>query len=386
MSSMRDATRCRSACVRALALWASIAIELIELRAVADDSRFFRILGPTPAHMTRLSPDGYLTWTNAVGTGTYIIQAAQTLGAADNWVDYVQFPVSNQVTTTRIFDPNPPEGMALIPAGSFTMGDSLDGATDAPTHTVYVSGLYMETNLVTFVLWQQVYRWATNQGYSFDNAGSGKQANHPVNTLNWYDCAKWCNARSEMEGLTPCYYADANRTNVYRSGRVNLDNTYVNWKANGYRLPTEAEWEKAARAGLSGRRFPWGNTISEAQANYASNPAVYPYDLGPPGYNSTFTNGPTPYTSPVGSFAANNYGLYDMAGNLYEWCWDVYSSTYYFSSPAADPHGPSATIIRELRSGSWASVPGSLRCANRINGTYAGQNLSTAGFRCVLVE
>jgi len=88
---------------------------------------------------------------------------------------------------------NPPAGMALIPAGSFTMGDTLDGETDAlPLHTVQVSAFYMDKYDVTKTLWDTVYEWATNHGYSFDFPGSGKAANHPVQTIDWYDMVKWC--------------------------------------------------------------------------------------------------------------------------------------------------------------------------------------------------
>jgi len=270
-------------------------------------------------------------------------------------------------------------GMALIPAGAFTMGDTFsEGYSDEqPTHSVYISAFYMDKTEVTKAKWDEVYTWAVAHGYSF-SAGAGKAANHPVQTVSWYDCVKWCNARSEKEGLSPCYTVGGN---VYKTGQSAPD---CNWSANGYRLPTEAEWEKAARGGAAGMRFPWSDvqTISRAQANYYGYPTYFTYDLGPEGYNPLFTPGGYPYTSPVGYFAANGYGLYDMAGNVWEWCWDWYGETYYASSPGSDPRGASSGTYRVLRGGGWSGRAGSCRVAFRSSGT-PDVTYDFIGVRCV---
>jgi formylglycine-generating enzyme required for sulfatase activity len=286
--------------------------------------------------------------------------------------------------------PAPSSGMALIPAGSFTMGNCMnpnEGWSDEmPLHSVYVSAFYMDKYDVTYSLWQQVYTWATNHGYGFDNAGSGKAANHPVQTINWYDAVKWCNARSEMEGRTPAYYTDATLASVYRSGELDISNSCVNWNA-GYRLPTEAEWEKAARGGASGQRFPWGNTINESQANYSVDLGYFSYDVNPySGCNAAYANGSYPYTSPVGSFAPNGYGLYDMAGNVWQWCWDWCGD--YSSGSQTDPRGPTTGQYgsnRELRGGSWSSNALYCRTAGRDDAGFpAHSNYADYGFRSVL--
>jgi formylglycine-generating enzyme required for sulfatase activity len=270
-----------------------------------------------------------------------------------------------------------PAGMALIPAGSFTMGNSVGDPdiTDAGVVTANVSAFYMDTNLVSYGQWQAVYNWAVRHGYVFEHAGAGRMPNHPVQTVDWYDCVMWCNARSQQAGLTPVYYADAGLTRVYTN---EAGTVYVNWAAKGYRLPTEAEWEKAARGGLSGQRFPWGNTISESQANYCGNTWNYGYDLGPTGYNGVSAIGEGPYTSPVGSFAANGYGLFDMAGNVFEWCGDWYETPY---AGGADPRGPASGSFRVLRGGGWSNCADYARCANRLVGYPFGTD-SLFGFRC----
>lgn len=342
----------------------------------AEEARFFRIAGPVATAITAFSADGDVTWTNAATNATFTVQAASALLNPINWVDYIQVPATNPVTTHRLYDLIPPAGMAFIPAGSFTMGDTFSegGIEELPLHTVYVSAFYMDRYEVTKALWDDVYNWAITNGYSFDNAGSGKAANHPVQTINWYDAAKWCNARSEQAGRTPVYYIDATQSSVYRSGEIDITNECVNWAANGYRLPTEAEWEKAARGGLNGRRFPWGNTISWSQANYYAHP--------------TFKDGVDPYTSPVGYFAANGYGLYDMAGNVFEWCWDYNHASWYGNGGATqnDTRGPTGPLsLRVFRGGSWSFDSFYSRCALRYYyyAITADHALDFIGFRCV---
>ncbi len=276
-----------------------------------------------------------------------------------------------------------PSGMALIPAGSFTMGDTFsDGwSGELPVHTVYVSAFYMDKCDVTYAMWQEVYDWAIAHGYAFDNAGMGKAANHPVVNVGWYDCVKWCNARSEKEGRVPAYYTSAEQATVYRSGRTNVENAWVKW-SSGYRLPTEAEWEKAARGGASGQRFPWGNTITHSEANYYGDSSVYAYDMGYSGYDTNYNKGDLPYTSPVAGFAPNGYGLYDMAGNVWQWCWDWYGS--YGSASQTDPRGPASGSLRVLRGGSWNYDAFYCRTAFRRN--YPDNWINYMGFRAVLPQ
>jgi len=335
-------------------------------------------------------------------TGAVVqVQWSDALNAPGRWFHLTNYTLGSGVLFT---DPNPPSAGArfyravvlpkatvnLVPGGSFAMGDTFDeGFTnELPVHAVTVSAFYMDRTEITRVDWDSVYVWATGQGYSFDNVGGGKGPTHPVHTVNWYDAVKWCNARSEMEGKTPAYYTNPAQTNVYRAGRTNLSNYHVRWSATGYRLPTEAEWERAARNGEAGRRFPWGNVITFSNANYQSF-SIYSYDQGSPnGYHPAYDVGDFPYTSPAGSFSPNAYGLQDMVGNVWEWCWDRFDPAWYSSAPSQpDPKGPlGSTVNRVLRGGSWNEDASYGRCANRTFTLLQAPDSAdfTLGFRTVM--
>jgi formylglycine-generating enzyme len=299
-----------------------------------------------------------------------------------------------------------PEDMVPIPAGTFQMGDSFSEAysDERPVHTVTLSSFYTSKYEITNGQYCEFLNSALSQGlitvsggvvykagsgtsypycdtstfdcfsqiaysggaFSVPTKGGRSMSNDPMVDVSWYGAVAYCNWRSQQEGRQLCY---------------NLSTWTCDFGKNGYHLPTEAQWEYAARGGLSGKRFPWGNTITHSQANYYSD-SSYSYDISPTrGDHPTWCDGIWPYTSPAGSFPLNGYGLYDMAGNVWEWCNDWHGG--YSSSSQTSPTGPTSGTYRVLRGGSWYLGADGCRVAYRglLRPDYRGY---IGGFRVSL--
>jgi formylglycine-generating enzyme required for sulfatase activity len=259
--------------------------------------------------------------------------------------------------------------MVPIPAGTFEMGRHVGYGDpwELPVHTVHLDAFFMDVYEVTnakyaaclnTAYWQgrvtvssgvvyqvggaaqalcdtttsSIYSRITWNGSIF-GVTAGKE-DHPMVMVSWYGCCAYANQRSREDGLTPCYD----------------ENTWTcNFDASGYRLPTEAEWEYAARGGQHDpyTMYPWGNTIDGSMANYRN--SGDPFEAVPIWFSTT----PVGYYDggqiPPGVDMANGYGLYDTAGNVWEWCWDWFG--VYSSSPANNPTGPDTGSGRVDRGG-----------------------------------
>ncbi len=246
----------------------------------------------------------------------------------------------------------PPIEFVYIPAGTFQMGSPDDEmcrySDEGPVHSVTLThAFYIQSTEVTQQQWIDVFG---------ENPSEYTGLNRPVENVTWYDCCIYCNRLSQSEGLTPCYYSDESYTTVFDgTPPVTYGSVYWNQSANGYRLPTEAEWEYACRAGTT---TVYNN--GENNADCAEDPNLDP--LGRYYFNSgSFAN-----HAVVGSYQANNWGLYDMHGNVWEWCWDRKSSDYSSSSsPCIDPTGPTSGPYCVMRGGGWIDYASCCRSAVR---------------------
>jgi formylglycine-generating enzyme required for sulfatase activity len=189
-------------------------------------------------------------------------------------------------------------------------------------------------------------------------SGSKESDDLPVETVTWFDAVEFCNALSAKERLKPYYRIDGIGDN--RTVTIPAPN------GEGYRLPTEAEWEYACRAG-STTKYSFGDD--------AAGLGEYAWHDGNSGKN----------THPVGQKRPNAWALYDMPGNVFEWCWDGYGANYYGQSPGTDPVGPSQAAVRVLRGGGWVSSPRYCRTADRYRHT-SGFRSSYLGFRLARVQ
>jgi sulfatase modifying factor 1 len=271
-----------------------------------------------------------------------------------------------------------PNDMVAIPSGFFIMGDTFHegDSNEQPVHIVTLDPFYMSKYEITNGQYCTFLNSALKQGlivveylFVFQSASGTREmyschttstpaadpqitfsegvfsvrtkigrsmSNDPMVGVSWYGAVAYCNWRSQQEGREMCY---------------DLSTWTCDFTKKGYRLPTEAEWEYAARGGLPGNRFPWGDTITHSQANYYSDSGGS-YDISPTrGFHPTWNDGIVPYTSPVGTFSPNGFGLYDMAGNVWEWCNDWYGN--YRSSSQTNPTGPPTSKFRVDRGGSW---------------------------------
>jgi len=257
-----------------------------------------------------------------------------------------------------------PQNMRPIQGGTFEMGDVFDDnyyKGEKPIHKVTVADFYMSAHCVTF---EEYDAFCAATGRDKPNDSGWGRGKLPVINISWYNATAYCNWLSEQLGLEPVY-------------TINGEIVTSNWDVNGYRLPTEAEWEYAAREGGKRVRFGNGqNTLRPTEANfYASKRFKQPYsEVGE--YRGK--------TLAVDSFKPNALGLYNMSGNVWEWCWDWFGNDYYKNSPQENPKGPASGSSHVIRGGGWYHFPQNCRVSYRDSSAPDNRH-NSLGFRLAFV-
>jgi formylglycine-generating enzyme required for sulfatase activity len=195
--------------------------------------------------------------------------------------------------------------MVLVKEGEVKLEEDGDG--------VLVPAFYIGVYEVTWADWQKVQSWSADNGYDLIGVGDGCGEDHPVHSVSWFDVLKWCNALSEMQGLRPVYYADLAHNQIYRRGLMLISDQHKDFAANGYRLPTMAEWQFAAQGGNESTGFSFAGGDEPDQVGW--------FVSNSHGAETNLAQGCG--TWPVGLKLPNELGIYDMSGNVWEWVWDA---------------------------------------------------------------
>ncbi len=252
-----------------------------------------------------------------------------------------------------------------IPPGSFSMGDSTSLPDQEPLHDVTLNDFFIAPYAVTNAEYK-IFCDVSN--YPYPPEGGTNQPpqgyfsnypNYPVVGVNWYDAVRYCNWLSEKRGYSICYDT-------------------MNWSydstQNGYHLPTEAQWERASRGNLDQKKYPWGDEYPGTRCNYKNYEGMFVSEM------PNFSEGRG--TLAVGKFQPNGFQLYDMAGNVLEWCNDWYQADYYNESPSQNPMGPNSGSDKVLRGGAWDQSELYSQCAFRDKMSPATKQYNI-GFRIV---